>query len=68
MRILRTADETHRRHAVATRIHAVLSGLDKLLVIRQTEVVVGAEVYHFLAASHCYSGRLRRDNHALILI
>ena len=50
--VLCTADETHRRHAVAPCIHAVLSCLNQLFVIRQTEVVVCAEVYHFLSTFH----------------
>ena len=48
--VLCTADETHRRHAVAPCIHAVLSCLNQLFVIRQTEVVVCAEIDHFLSA------------------
>ena len=66
--VLGPADETYGRHSITAGVHACLGGLDELFVIRQTEVVVRAEVDDFLAAFHLNTGRLRRDNHALVLI
>ena len=68
MRILRTADKTHRRHAVTACIHAGFGGFDEFFVIGEAEVVVRAEVNHFLSAFYGNAGRLRGDDHALVLI
>ena len=46
--VLRTADETHRRHTEATAIHHAFRGLDEPWVVAQSQVVVGTEVQHFL--------------------
>ena len=66
--VLRTADETHRSHTVTARIHTGFCCLDKLFVISESEVVVRAEVDHFLSAFYGYAGRLRSNDHALVLI
>ena len=66
--VLRTADETHRRHTVTARIHTGFRCLDKLFVISESEVVVRAEVDHFLSAFYGYAGRLRSNDHALVFI
>ena len=66
--VLRTADKTHRRHTITARIHTGFSGLDKLFVISESEVVVRAEVDHFLSAFYGYAGGLRSNDHALVLI
>ena len=66
--ILRTADETYRRHAVAASVHAVFGGLDQFGVVGKTEVVVGTEVDNLLSAFYGNAGRLRRDDHTLVLI
>ena len=52
VRVLCAADETYRRHAVPSSVHAPFGGFYQFLVVSQTEVVVGAEIYHFFAAFH----------------
>ena len=47
--VLRAADEAHRRHAVAAAVHHLLGSLDESGVVAQSQIVVGAEVQHFLA-------------------
>ena len=44
--VLAAADEAHRRHAVAAGIHCFLRRLDQPRIVRQSEVIVGAEVEH----------------------
>ena len=50
VRILCAADETHRCHAVAACVHTVFGCLNQFGIVRQTEVVVRAEIDHFLPA------------------
>ena len=52
MQVLAAADEADRGHTEATGIHALLGGGDKLRVVGQTQVVVGAEVEALLALHH----------------
>ena len=66
--VLGATDETDRCHAVSTCVHAGFGCLDELFVIGEAEVVVGAEVNHFLSAFDGDTGGLRRDDHALVLI
>ena len=46
MEVERAADETHRRHTVPVGLHRLVGGRDERLVVREAEVVVGAEVQH----------------------
>ena len=46
MQRLRPANEAHRGHAEAERVHRRLRGGDHLGVVRKPEIVVGAEVEH----------------------
>ena len=48
MDVLCTADEAYRRHTETATIHHLLRTLDEAWVVRQTKIVVGAEVEHFL--------------------
>ena len=68
VRILRAADEAHRRHAVTARIHAGFGSLDEFFVIGEAEVVVRTEIDHFLSAFYGNAGRLRGDDDPLVLI
>ena len=68
VRILRTADETYRSHAVTACIHACLGGFDEFFVIGKAEVIVRTEVNHFLTAFYSNAGRLRGDDDPLVLI
>ena len=68
MDILRTADEAYAAHSVSVAVHSALSGIDKALIISQPQVVVGAEVDHFLAGLYFNGGTLRRGDNALLLI
>ena len=45
--ILRTTNETHRRHAVAVRINRVFGGFDDFRVGAKAQIVIGAEVQDF---------------------
>ena len=62
---LRAADEAHGRHAVAIALQRVLSRRDKLGMVRQPEVVVGAEVDHLVTGGQRHGARLRRGDDAL---
>ena len=66
--VLRAADETHRSHTITARIHTGFRCLDKLFVISESEVVVRTEVDDFLSAFYSNAGRLRSNDHALVLI
>ena len=68
VRILRTADKTHGSHTVTACIHAGFGSLDEFFVIGEAEVVVRAEVNHFLPAFYGNAGRLRGNDHALVFI
>ena len=68
VRVLRAADKPHRSHAVTAFVHAVFGGLNKFRVVRQTQVVVRAEVYHILTALYLNARRLRSDDYAFVLI
>ena len=66
--VLRAADKTHRSHTITARIHTGFRRLDKLFVISESKVVVRTEVDDFLSAFYGYAGRLRSNDHALVLI
>ena len=66
--VLRTADETHRSHAVSARVHTVLSRLNEFAVISQAQIVIGAEVNHIFAALHLDGGGLRRDDDTFVFV
>ena len=68
MGVLRTADEAHRCHTIATSIHAVFGRLDKFGVVCEAKVVIGAEVDDVLATFYLNGRGLRRDNHAFVFI
>ena len=65
---LRPADEAHRRHAEAPIVERLLGRLDQRRMVRQAEVVVGAEVDHLASARHRDRRRLRRGDDALGLV
>ena len=67
MDILRAADETHRRHAVASAVHGPLGRLDQTGMVRKPQIVVGAEIQHG-AARDFDLGTLRRGDHPFGLI
>ncbi len=46
MNVLRTADESHGAHAESVRIERLLRRGDQIRMVRQTEVIVRAEVEH----------------------
>ena len=46
VQLLRAADEPHAREAVAPLVETAVRGLDDARVVREPEVVVGAEVQH----------------------
>ena len=63
MNVLRTADEANGAHPKAVAVHSSLSGGDKARVVGETEVVIRAEVDHFLPRADLdISGLGRRDN------
>ena len=65
--ILATADETHRRHTETALVHSALCGLNQARVVRESEVVVGAEVQTLLLG-YLNSGTLWRTDYSLGLI
>ena len=65
MDALRAADEAHRRHAVTVTVERAVSGFADRRVVREREVVVGAEVDQFAAVGEPDHGLLRRGQHAL---
>ena len=65
--VLAAADETHGRHAEAAAVHGLLGRFDQAFVVRQSEVVVGAEVQH-LAACHLDLGPLGRLDDPFLLV
>ena len=46
MQVLRAADEADRGHAEAVVVHRLLRGRDQARIVREAEVIVGAEVQH----------------------
>mmetsp|Transcript_15771 Transcript_15771/g.61620 ORF Transcript_15771/g.61620 Transcript_15771/m.61620 type:complete len:316 (-) Transcript_15771:157-1104(-) len=67
--VLRAADEAHRAEAIAARVQRLLGSRLQPLVVRQAQVVVGAEVEHRRRArAHANAGPLRRRDHALALV
>ena len=65
---LGAADEAHRCHAVTEFIECLVRGRNDLGMIGETQVVVGAEVQHVLAAAvraHVDVGLLRAADQAL---
>ena len=65
--VLAAADEADRSHTIATGIHSLLSGLDKLGVVGEAEVVVGAEVEALLTSHHNF-GTLGALDDAFVLV
>lgn len=68
MDILRAADETHRRHAVASAVHGPLGRLDQTGMVRKPQIVVGAEIDHLFSSGHPDRRALGRDDHPLALV
>ena len=65
--VLRTTDETHRRHTEATLVHHLLRSLDDALVVAQAQIVVGTKVQHFLSRN-LNGCTLRALDEALFLV
>ena len=65
--ILTAADESDGRHAVAALVHSALGSLHQTLVVRQTQIVVGAEIQN-IASRDLDLGALRRLDYTLALI
>ena len=65
--ILSATDETHRRHAKAAFFHHPTCSLDETRMIGETEIIVGAEIEHFLS-SHADGSPLRTLNDTLFLV
>jgi len=65
---LGSADEPYRRETVSPPVQALVGRADNLRMIRQPEVVVGAQVDHLSAIGHADVGSLRRGQHALVLV
>ncbi|CAJ1839397.1 hypothetical protein LMCDFJHI_02383 [Aeromonas salmonicida] len=65
--VLGTADEAHRGHAEAVAIEPLMGCFDKVLVVGQSQVVVGTEVQYLLTA-HRNLGLLGRGDDALLLV
>ena len=60
--VLCTADEAYRRHTETTAVHSVFCSLNQTGVVRQTEVVVSAEVEHSFATYLDVGALLAFDN------
>ena len=61
--VLRTADEANGAHPKAVAVHSGLSGGDQARMVGETEVVICAEVDHFLPRADLDISSLRgRDN------
>ena len=67
MHILRAADESHRRHAIATGVHSILGSLNEARMIGKSKIVVGTEVEHFLSA-YVDFGLLRSFDETFVLV
>ena len=65
--VLRAADEADTGHAEAVALEGPLRRGDDVRVVRQPEVVVGAEVEHLTATLDLDEGALRRGDDALLL-
>ena len=62
--ILASADETYGRHAVAAAVHGAFGRFDQPWIVRQPEIIVGAEV-QYLTACHLDVGALGRSDDPL---
>ena len=62
-----SADETYGRHAVATVIHHLLGSGNQSRMVGQTQVIVGAEIQHFLPF-YGDGGLLRTLDQALFFV
>ena len=65
--ILCAADEAHGRHTIAAAVHHVLGSLYEARMVGEAEVVVGAEVEHFLSL-HLDGSLLRAFDEAFVLV
>ena len=66
--VRRTADETHGGQSESVSVQSVLGGVNQVLAVGETEVVVGAEVQHLVvAALHADLGSLLAGDHTLLL-
>ena len=65
---LRAADEPHAGQAVAPLVDSGLGGGGYRRMLRQAQIVVGAQVQHRLAVGHANGRALRRDDDALVLV
>ena len=63
----RAANEAHTRHAEAAGVHGIFGSLDEAGIVRQTQIVVGAEVEHCFAA-HFDGSLLGAFDEALFLV
>ncbi|MNC51189.1 hypothetical protein D3C75_1004710 [compost metagenome] len=60
--VLCSTNETHRGHPKAMRIHALFSSIDKLWVVSEAEIVIGAEVDDVTTVSNGNICLLSRSN------
>ena len=65
---LGAADEAHAGQAVAPLVERRLGGCGHGRMLRQAQVIVGAQVEHRFAVGHADGGALRRDDDALALV
>ena len=68
VQVLLAADEAHAAHAEAALVHGLLGGCDEALVVRQAEVVVGAEVKGLAAVGQSDFSALGRAYGAFVLV
>ena len=68
MDILRSADETHGRHAVAAGVHGFFGGGRKAGAVGKAKVVVGTEIKGFAAVLKGYFRALGAGNVSFIFV
>ena len=68
MDLLGPADEAHARHAVSPAVECLLGGGDEPRIVREAEVVVGAEVEHLAPTGHFDRGLLGGEDDPLGLV
>src|SRR5450631_2464897 len=67
MHALRAADETHRCDAVAVARKRIMRSLEYRGMVRQSQVIIGAEIDHLASVRKRHHGALCRTDDALAL-